>query len=413
MHLTMMTRGRNHSRRLGALLLALAAAGALAATANWEALHTMRYRAMTSSDLQGAAARHPRDPLLVIVAGERLLADGRAGDARAMLLPAASVHPRNADIQVLAARAVWQAGDARQAARMLEKAVEVDPRNVEAYHLLGEFMYARGYADNAAKLWEHAVGIDPTYGPAWRRLGERSLKAQRYAAAVRQLDRAEKLAPSGEGARLRAAALKSAGRLADARRSAESAVRRDRSAASYMLLGELVQLSPGLAAQRDAQPHFLRAVELEPSAPNLRRLAVNHRALGEHPQAVRALRRMLRETPGASEGYLLLGQSYQALGKQALADVCLRAYHRLDPLETRVRRAQFRVDVEHGTVASQLNLARVYVDVGREDLARKVLQRVRERAPNDKDVAALMRRARGGPSLRIDPLPPDPEGDSR
>jgi tetratricopeptide (TPR) repeat protein len=398
-------------RRIGWLLafgvLALAAAGFAIAP-----LRALLLRAASTAELLQASQQHPDDALLARVAGRRLLSENRAAEARDLLIQAAADHSRDARLQALAGRAALAAGDVEGAGKILQAAVEADPENAEVRFLLGEFLSARGYAGSATKLWEDTVRLDPGYGAAWWRLGERNLAAQRYPLALEQLDRAEQFTPTAEVARLRASTLKSLGRLPEARRAAEAAVAREPNAASVVLLAEIIQLTPGMEPLKEAQSYLVRAVALDPSADNLRLLAVNYRSAGDHLQAVRALRRLLRVTPASSEAYLLLSQSYQALGKPALAAAALRIYRRIEPLERRVRRADYRVSIAHGALPAQLDLARVYIDVGRQDLARNVLERARRRFPDSTEIAALARRAQGPPTFRVEPLPPDTDGDS-
>ena len=92
---------------------------------------------------------------------------------------------------------------------------------------------------------------------------------------------------------------------------------------------------------------------------------------------------MLRETPALTEGYLLLGQSYQALGDRARAAQVLRIFRQLQPLQEKANRANQRVLIERGTLAAQLNYARALLALGRIDLARDVLERAWSKAPNN------------------------------
>jgi predicted Zn-dependent protease len=77
-----------------------------------------------------------------------------------------------------------------------------------------------------------------------------------------------------------------------------------------------------------------------------------------------------------------------------------------------VARAEYQSNLRKGSPESQKALARTYIDVGRQDMARQVLERLLRRQPKDADAAALLRRAQGPPTLKIAPLPPDPEGDA-
>lgn len=393
------------------LLLGLLLAGAL--WVNGETLARWYYGRRSPEALLTAARQRPDDRLLTRTAAERLLEAGRPADARDVILPAAEQHPEDVVTGLLAARALWKSGEPDRAGAYFDRILQAAPANPEVRYWSAEFLFYRGYAEAAEELLQEVTQLEPDRGAAWLRLGEIALLDEHYAEAVELLDRAEKLAPNGEVARVRARALKSLGRLPEAEAAARSAVEREPTAESHQELGELLQFLGGEAKLREAQTHLERSLALNPGqAETMKQIGINHRLRGEHEKAVRLLRQALRTAPAMSEAYLLLGQSYQALGDAARSRRCLRIYSRLEPLETRVNTALYSANVSRASLPHQLRLARAYLDAGRQDLAREVLERAGRKHPDDPEIARLLRRAEGPPTLRIEALPPDPEHDT-
>jgi len=400
-------------RRLPLLLLVLVSLASVALFLYGESLQRWRYQRLPTDALLVGARTHPDDLLLSEAAGERLLNAGRPLEARDLLIPLAERAPQRVSLVILAGRAAWQAGDPEAAGRLLHRAVEQAPTNPEARYWTAEFLYSRGYAGEARTLLQEVVQLSPGHGQAWCRLGEIELNDEHYERALEQLDRAEKLQPSAESAGHRAAAFRALGRVPEARVAARAAYQRGRTADNAVLLGQILQLTPNAPSLQEAQELFREAVRLNPqSVEGYKLLAINQRSQGQYQEAVRTLRRMLRVAPAVSEGYLLLGQSYQALGNKPLADAVLRIYRAMEPRETRVSRAEYQANISKGAVLAQLALVRTYLEVGRQDLAREVLGRVRRKNPEHPEVAELLRQADGPPTLKIPPLPADPEGDA-
>lgn len=400
------------TRRLRFLLVLLVLLGGLAGLLNAEALQRWRYRGTPVADLVAQARTHPEDLLLLEITGERLLASDRALEARDLLLPAAESHPDRARLALLAGRAAWKSGEEARGGEFLRQAMERVPADPNARFWMAEFLRSRGYSHEAQDLFQEVTRLDPQYALAWCRWGEIEREDEHYEVALEKLERAEKLQPTADTAYHRAAVLQSLGRLAEAEAAARAAYARKRNVETATLLGQIVQLTPGPDRAREAQAYLQEAVRLDPAAvETLKLLALNQRSLGEHAAAVKTLRRMLRLAPASTDGYLLLGQSYQALGRPLLAGKCLAIYHGLEPLEVKVTRAEYQANIGKGSPPSQRALARAYLEAGRQDMARTVLTRLLRKQPEDVSAQDLLRQAQGPPTLKIAPLPPDPEGD--
>lgn len=405
--------GSAGSSRLRWLLIAGVCLLLTAVVVNRESLQLWVYSRLPLETVADLARHRPDDVLLARAAGGALLSHNRASEGRALLAPALERHPEDVSLQVLTAQAEFQGGSPQRAGQLLHAVLEREPAHAEARYWMAEFLHHQGYEAESRELLLEVTRLEPSRGAAWQRLGELSLNAEHYAEALDQLDHAARLSPSADVSRSRAQALKALGRLPEAEQAARDAVAREPSREALDLLGEIVA-APGTPERlRAAYPFFRQAAELPPvTSDALNLLAVNLRAQGRHAEAVQVLRRMLRASPAMSQGYLLLGQSYQALGKKELAARVLRTYARLEPLETRVSRARYQSRVRHGSVESLLALARVYLEVGRQDLAGSTLERVLRRSPESAEARTLLAQAQGPPTLKIDPLPPDPAGDA-
>ncbi|MDF2441246.1 MAG: Tetratricopeptide repeat, partial [Abditibacteriota bacterium] len=313
----------------------------------------------------------------------------------------------------LAGRAEWQAGNSQKAGALFKAALLAESTNVEARYWTGELLFQRGRKEMAEELLLDATRLAPNRGDIWTRLAQFALQTLDYKTALERLEKAEKLTPTGEVAWLRASALHSLGRLPEAEAAARQAVARDPKPKAYVLLAEIVQSSPEEDKQREAQTYLHKTLEEVPNASNaLKLLAINHRALGEHQQAVKVLRRLLRLLPSQSEAYLMLSQSYQALGKPDLAARTTRIFRRLEPLQTKVDFARHRLSIEHGSLSAELQYIRALLALGRHDLSAEVINRALAKNPDHAELQALSRRAAEPPTIKIESLPADPAGDA-
>jgi len=406
-------RARKYLRgRLGAMLLLLLVLGALAAWLNRDAVRRRQLASAPTSELIALARANPGDALVVKLAGQRCLDESLPSDARDFLLKAVRANPADAQLNLLAGRAAWDSGDLKQAGELLNAALQAAPQDPDILRWSGELLLLRGQAKDARSLLLDAVRVDPARGDIWQRLGEIELNNLQYAAALKYFSQAESHSPSGATARLQAVALQVLNRLPEAEASARLALGRERSVVNLRVVGDIVQHGQGDNKAHEAQKYFQEALRLDPrDAPTLKLLAINQRAGGEYAPAVKSLRRLLRAKPALSEGYLMLSQSYQVLGKPALATGTLNIFRQLQPLQDKVDRAGQRVVVERGTLPTQLAHASALLDMGRNDEARDELERAWGKSPGNTQVEAMLRRCDKPPSLKIEPLPPDAEGD--
>lgn len=403
------TRSKRSYVLVTALILLVVVLGGM----NADALRRWRYARMTTSDLLTAAGREPENLGLLEAAGARLLQDGRPEEARNLLAPSARRHPDDDGLNVLAGRAAWATGHPQEANQWLFAALQANPASADACYWSALVIAARGSKTKAEALLKQAIQLDPNRGDAWSALGEIAYRAGDFPTAIDRLNHADQLTPTEPVALLRAKALKAMGRYGEAEAAARQAVARASLPQDYAILGAIVQLSPEPARLQEAQGYLRAALEKDRNnVDTLELLAISYRRLGAYGQAVRVLRRMLRCQPAMVEGYLLLNQSYRALGKPELAASALSVYQSLEPFQEQVKVAQRRVNVTGGAVPAQLQYARALLELGRRDLAGEVIREAYTKAPDSPELKTLAVLQQGPRLHPIPPLPPDPEGDA-
>ena len=278
--------------KLGRLLAVLLVLGALALWINAEALRRWQYERWPTAQLVAQAQQQPQNAILAQVAGRRCLQQNAPERAQAFLDAALQAHPHDAQLSLLAGRVARLIGDPQRAGSLLNAALQAEPANPEMLYWTGELLIDRGRKTKAFSLWHDAVRLDPSRGDIWRRIGEIEIESQEFSSALQALDDAEKVTPTAAVARLRAAALSKLGRADEAETAARLAVQRQPNGVGYRLLGQIIQESGEPTRLREAQDDFKRALQDDPQdAATMKLLALNYRALGEHTQAVKVLRK--------------------------------------------------------------------------------------------------------------------------
>ncbi len=392
-----------------ARLLAIAAVlGVLATVVNLPPVREFLTRATPVGRLAGRAG--PTEATLA--AARRLLDNGRGADAAALLQPLIAAGRAEVPVVLLTARAAAAAGDTRTADLLFESARVGAPDDPEAQARVGEYLASRGFDRAAAAQFEVALRLKPNHPTVLRGQAERALRAHHFSEALALADRAEQDAPTWEGARLRAEALKELGQVEAAEEAAREAVALAFHPLTLRTLAGVLVLTPGPDRLAESCRLLQDALRRDPTQTGaMRLLAMNLRALGEHRSAIRVLRRLLRAEPLSLEAYPLLAQSYQATGRAPLAAAVRRIYAELQPVDERVARARFLAGVARGSPDSLLGLARAYVAAGRPDEARRLLAKPPLGSRSGPAIERLRREIAGSPTLRIPALPEDPLGD--
>ena len=268
-----------------------------------------------AGDLTAAAARVkrvlaglPTNPAALRQLGLIRLVEGKAAEARALLLPLADRFPDDPDLTVALAEAVWvtesaaaaiphferaltlapervafrlrlglallTAGDAAAARRQLEQVAAAQPDSATALTYLGMAMLATGVSVRALCVLQRARSLDGTNAAAAFQLGQALRELGRTDEALPVLRDAVALAPTQAHLRVGLGdALLAAGRPDEAAPELRAAATLDPGMGlAWSKLGETEQLLGESAA---AAVSFGRAVALAPEDPTLRAMLGN------------------------------------------------------------------------------------------------------------------------------------------
>ncbi len=165
------------------------------------------------------------------------------------------------------------------------RAVRLSPTNPDAQYNLGHALAHRGEVQTARQHLEAAVTLDRTFDKALVLLGSIEMSREDFARAEMLIRQA--LGANGQNAEAHAA------------------------------LGHLLQKT---GRYQEAVVAFGDALKGQDNLAGLHRsLATCHLALGQHAAALKEVRKAVQEDPAALDGWLLLGDVYQAKGQATQA----------------------------------------------------------------------------------------------
>jgi tetratricopeptide (TPR) repeat protein len=303
-------------------------------------------------DAPGALASGEPDPALLLAAGEVLLKQGDAGDARAYFDRVLEMDPRNVDAALGLAQVIERQGDPAGARRWIEEAVRIDPDDPALAERLAELH------SDPSRAAEH-----------WIEAGRRSVRRLDPQRARTQLERAASLAPD----------------------------------TTARVSVELGALEARLGRPAEALVAYRRARNGGVGTPAvLTAIGRAHRELGATAESERALRSALEVAPDDVAAQGELGVLYADAGRYSEAVELLRAVHGPDPHNPGVRRGLARAlratgDTDEAlallsgtsTTANATDLgeaASIHLERGDLDAARDTLNRAIALAPDDPDL---------------------------
>jgi superkiller protein 3 len=322
--------------------------------------------------LEQAAVEAPKHPEVYLTFGTMALGEGRLSDARlnfdqALSLvgsdPGDAERARGARREALAGlAAVAEAREDWPTARgYLNTWLELEPKTGQARQRLGAVLFRLGKFDEAFAALKQAVQDTPSLEPAaislgrlWSQRGDQK-KAQEW------FDYALKLEPSSARVRLaRAAWLLDQGRAAEARPEIEEAVKLDPdSHEARRLHGLIAWHLRDLAAAEKVLETLHREAPADFTAANLLALClVEQEDAAKRSRGLQLAEVDARQSPRSHEAAATLGWAHYRSGHLDQAERLLRAA---------VQGVRTTPDIAYF-------LARVLVDTGRTDDARKLLQ---------------------------------------
>ncbi|MBV9265754.1 MAG: tetratricopeptide repeat protein [Acidobacteriaceae bacterium] len=119
-----------------------------------------------------------------------LAANGKRGEAIAVLQQLIGNDPRNADARLLLGSLLMEQGERAASIEQLSAAAHLRPRSWEAQNALGEAYNRFGDTAAAQAAFETAIALKPDYGIAQSNLGQVLLARGDIAGAAKHLDRA-------------------------------------------------------------------------------------------------------------------------------------------------------------------------------------------------------------------------------
>ncbi len=236
-------------------------------------------------------------------------------------LKAKQTDPFDPTVNVYLSKIYKEKGDMRSAAKHLLTLIAISPHNIATYQELAEAYIGMGEAEKFHGMMLQAIAEDPDNAGAYRGLGLVSLHR---------------------------------GDLISAQRAFEKVL-------SYMPINQDVLLDLGYLYSRQgmfasAEDMFRRVIALSPNdAEAMQALGDTYHMQGKHNEAFAVYQSVLKNNPEQFTSFNNLG-------------LLLYSRRNMKAAEAAFERA---IELNPGDSMARLNLARVYEDLGRKDLARK------------------------------------------
>lgn len=140
-----------------------------------------------------AVRMHPGSAEAQMELGRMLTDHGRPQEAMDYLLAAVRIWPNRVEPHYDLARAYYQQGMFDQAAEQCMVALRIDPTHAGSENQLGLIYVRQGRIEKAIPLWQSAIRHDPTYAEPHGNLAIAYFRSGEYAAAWREIRRAQSL----------------------------------------------------------------------------------------------------------------------------------------------------------------------------------------------------------------------------
>ncbi|MBF8256096.1 MAG: Tetratricopeptide repeat protein, partial [Anaerolineales bacterium] len=240
----------------------------------------------------------------------------------------------------------------------LQSAVELDPENAPWRLAYGRALRDAGHLSDALQAYQRLLPLLPSDAQVWHEAGELAVVVGEFTQAENLFDHAASLAPT-EAAHLvgKARAALGAGKLRDARRHAESAVRLGGDQPDALQCLAVVAARHG---ESDRAVELLdRAAAVAKDAPALRRTRTRLLIdIGRAEQAAQELREHLAAAPDDDEAWSSLGEALEAADEYSAASQALEAAMRLRPRSAELHVRMARVERKSGQLDHALDLLR-------------------------------------------------------
>ena len=282
-----------------------------------------------------------------VLRGERLLTEGKVGEARRVFEQAIADEPNDARAWLDLGLVHEAAAEFVAAERAYRRATEADPRFAEPFNNLGVLLREAGKLAEAATMLERAVALDPELPAARFNLGLTYEELGRLAEAEREYLATIERLPNDPVPRINLGMM-----LLDMGRPEDAAVQLR--AARSMVRGDvLLSIALGEGLRRAGSPEeavpVLRAALSQASDPPptelLAELALAYYATGDLDAAEASMRRAVGQDeldPGLQYAY---GSILAKRGQLGKARAHLRRAAKLDPAGPYAERARARLEM--------------------------------------------------------------------
>jgi tetratricopeptide (TPR) repeat protein len=300
--------------------------------------------------------------------------------------------PKDPEAKGLKATFMLDRGQVTQAMADLQSVVTAKPQNFVARFNLGRAHMARGELDEARQEFDKALEIRPDYLPARFAQTQVALMRADNDAAIRYADEILKVQPGSiQGRVMKAAALQRVQKFDDARSLLQPIIEKDPKQVEALL--EMAVLNLNQKKNKEAGDLFQRAYAAAPG--NIRGLLGQSRALlldGQIDKSVELIRVESQKYPERADLQSELGNAQSAAGQfdaaiSTLQGLLSKTKEPLRQADVHARIAQayrFKGDMQHAVEflekahqaapengAIDTNLAMLYGEMGKPDLARK------------------------------------------
>jgi tetratricopeptide (TPR) repeat protein len=347
------------------IVLAVAVLGVWSVTS--PTARAYRLARLSTDELRRRAEAAPGDLLLQESAAERLLRDGRAADAVAILERSVTAGNGAPDLLALLGTALAAAGRDDDAFSYLRLAGAQQPR-ADALREIGALYLKHQRPDKALPELEQAVQLDASDPRGWQLLALARRRESNWAEAAAALRKAVALRPDAAELSLALGeCLIELGQLG----AAETELRRSMTriaadqtaplARAHALLGRLMlSRTPFERHAEKAEAELREAMQLDPTL-NSARFALGHlfARTGRWSDAESEFREALRRDPSLLQARFQLARALRSLGRGAEADAEMTRYHRDYTLDHEEMQLRGRLTLRPGDPALQARLDRL------------------------------------------------------
>lgn len=372
---------RKPSRRMGLLLLVLAALSVAAVAIN------LRFAGRSS------VRAHVR-------AGIQLYEAGDIPKAVEEWRIALRQDPTYPDTYKLLGKALIDQGSPAEAVPLLQQLRRIDPRSEHLYCRLAEALALSEAGNPVYDSAKEAVAREPACPRAHALFGIANGNRQNHAVAVSELSRALLLDPSDNRVALSLAQAQiNAADLEGTERTVRGILERDpNNAKAYLLLGSLnARRTPTPENVKVAMEAFSNAYRLDPElksvVPEMGRLRL---LAGDYRGAVEYLGKAWQAGPQTQDIAFNLAKAYRGMGDIARANQMSAAFKRLSEISTRSAALEKRLGVNPQDVASAIALAELQVETKDWEAVTPLIQTLLNVRPEDSRVLQAAARVAEG-----------------